>query len=729
MISDQSADTVSFGVRGVVARLIEDSALRRFFRSPLFWIGLGIKLILGTLFASYFLTDLFIPFVNYFVESGFADPWTYFFEQGRLNAFPYPPMMLYIMATPRFLFSAFLSAGVDTVTFGHVLVMRAPLLAADLGIALILVRWFPARVKRILLLYWLSPLVIHVCYWHGQLDVIPTAILLLGLYLLRRGNHLTAMVIAGLALATKSHILVCLPFLLVYIYQFRGRVAALRGGLVCVAAYFVVTLPYLMNPAYTAMVYGTPETRRLFAFQLAGASTDVVLYLAPAAIVLLWLRFTAYEKPDWDLTMLYLGILFSVFVLLAPPAPGYILWSLPFLLHFMCRTGRSYSTPYFLYTGMYLLFYMFGPNGDVFQAFGLVNPELAATPTPIQRLAAFDPTQAALLGNLIFTTMQACLAGLALHMYVLGVQNTPGHRFRANPIMIGLAGDSGSGKDTITSLLRDLFGPNKVTVICGDDYHQWPRGHDMWQVYTHLNTRANKLHEQQRHALALSRGGAVVKGEYDHETGAFTEEQTLDPSETVILQGLHALSIHNQRMLFDLKIYLAPDEELRRFWKVRRDCGLRGYDVARVIEALEQREPDRRKFIEPQREFADLVIRFRTHSAPDPCLDGPEPALYLEFEALNSFDFHAVSRELRTVNTLRVEHEEYVDGVRQVLRVEGDITGEEIRRIASRIFCPAEELAVSGAFTSGYAGVTQLVILLCLNEKLLWRNFGVRQGQ
>ena len=98
-------------VRVILPGLATDPAVRAFFRSPWFWAGLGVRLFLGSTLASYFLRDLFVPFVNYFVESGFADPWAHFAALGRLNSFPYPPIMLYLMAVPRWLFGPFLPGG------------------------------------------------------------------------------------------------------------------------------------------------------------------------------------------------------------------------------------------------------------------------------------------------------------------------------------------------------------------------------------------------------------------------------------------------------------------------------------------------------------------------------------------------------------------------------------------------------------------------------------------
>ena len=61
-----------------------------------FYFGLFLKILLGSFLASHFLTELFIPFINYFVESGFSDPYSFFYEKNSANTFPYPALMLYI---------------------------------------------------------------------------------------------------------------------------------------------------------------------------------------------------------------------------------------------------------------------------------------------------------------------------------------------------------------------------------------------------------------------------------------------------------------------------------------------------------------------------------------------------------------------------------------------------------------------------------------------------------
>ena len=71
----------------------------------------------------------------------------------------------------------------------------------------------------------------------------------------------------------------------------------------------------------------------------------------------------------------------------------------------------------------------------------------------------------------------------------------------------------------------------------------WLHGHEMWQVYTHLDVRGSDLYQQHEDAVALSHGKSIVKGTYDHQSGQFSERQVLDPSEYVVFSGLHSPKI------------------------------------------------------------------------------------------------------------------------------------------------------------------------------------------
>ena len=94
--------------------------------------GLVLKLIIGTFFASYFLANLFMPFVSYFVSS-LQNPYSEFYLNNAAESFPYPALMLYILALPIFITEVFVDLGSypEQLSF---LLFRLPLLLAELEI-------------------------------------------------------------------------------------------------------------------------------------------------------------------------------------------------------------------------------------------------------------------------------------------------------------------------------------------------------------------------------------------------------------------------------------------------------------------------------------------------------------------------------------------------------------------------------------------------------------------
>jgi phosphoribulokinase len=84
----------------------------------------------------------------------------------------------------------------------------------------------------------------------------------------------------------------------------------------------------------------------------------------------------------------------------------------------------------------------------------------------------------------------------------------------------------------------------------------------------------------------------------------------VEPREFIIVEGLLGYATRAMRDTYDVKVYLEPNEDLRKKWRIRRDCMERGYKEDEVRKSLEKRASDSIEFIEPQRTFADMVVSF-----------------------------------------------------------------------------------------------------------------------
>jgi phosphoribulokinase len=181
---------------------------------------------------------------------------------------------------------------------------------------------------------------------------------------------------------------------------------------------------------------------------------------------------------------------------------------------------------------------------------------------------------------------------------------------RRRPIVLGIVGDSAAGKSTITRGLAELLGEDRVTHICADDYHKYDRVERAQREITPLHPDCNYLDILELHLERAHYGEAMLKPVYDHRTGTLVRPEYLIPREFVIVEGLLGFHTQVMRQFYDVKVFLDPQEELRKEWKIKRDTAKRGYTPQQVLAELDRREADSRDFIRPQREFADIVVRF-----------------------------------------------------------------------------------------------------------------------
>ena len=178
------------------------------------------------------------------------------------------------------------------------------------------------------------------------------------------------------------------------------------------------------------------------------------------------------------------------------------------------------------------------------------------------------------------------------------------------PIILGIVGDSAAGKTTLTRGIAQVLGPENVTLICTDDYHSYDRQQRAEMGITALHPDCNHLDIMQQHLSLLRTGQPILKPVYSHSTGKFEAPKYIKPKKFVIIEGLLGYSTRAAREAYDVKVYLAPPEELRAEWKVKRDTQKRGYTAEQVLAELEKREPDSENFIRPQRQWSDIVVSF-----------------------------------------------------------------------------------------------------------------------
>ena len=179
------------------------------------------------------------------------------------------------------------------------------------------------------------------------------------------------------------------------------------------------------------------------------------------------------------------------------------------------------------------------------------------------------------------------------------------------PILLGIVGDSAAGKTTITKGIAQILGEDRVTVICTDDYHKYNRKQRAEKNITALHPDCNYLDIIEQHLVLLKNGQPILKPNYNHSTGDFDAPNYVESREFIIVEGLLGYFSKTMRDQYDVKVYLAPPEELRFLWKMKRDTMKRGHTAEAVRKEMQAREPDSEAFIRPQRKWSDMVVCFR----------------------------------------------------------------------------------------------------------------------
>jgi phosphoribulokinase len=126
---------------------------------------------------------------------------------------------------------------------------------------------------------------------------------------------------------------------------------------------------------------------------------------------------------------------------------------------------------------------------------------------------------------------------------------------------------------------------------------------------TALNPKANNFDLMYEQIKALKQGQAINKPIYNHETGMIDPPEIIEPNKVIVIEGLHPLYDERVRSLLDFSVYLDISDEVKVNWKIQRDMAERGHTYDDVMAAINSRKPDFSAYIDPQRQYADVVIQ------------------------------------------------------------------------------------------------------------------------
>jgi uridine kinase len=180
------------------------------------------------------------------------------------------------------------------------------------------------------------------------------------------------------------------------------------------------------------------------------------------------------------------------------------------------------------------------------------------------------------------------------------------------PVIIGVAGGTGSGKTTVAREVLKRAGTQKITLIQHDAYYKdlsdLPPAQRAMQNFDHPDALENSLLIQ--HLEQLKAGKQVAVPVYDFTTHTrTTKTQLTGPNPIILLEGILIFADPNLRQLMDAKIYVDTDSDIRFIRRLQRDISERGRTTESVIrQYMATVRPMHEEFVEPSKRFADVII-------------------------------------------------------------------------------------------------------------------------
>lgn len=183
---------------------------------------------------------------------------------------------------------------------------------------------------------------------------------------------------------------------------------------------------------------------------------------------------------------------------------------------------------------------------------------------------------------------------------------------RERPLVVGVAGGSGSGKSTVVGAIVDALGPGTVAVLPHDAYYHdlsnLPLGQRRALNFDHPHAFDDDLFVDHLHALR--RGEAVDVPTYDFAAHTRAEAvHHLESRPVVLAEGILLFASSALRDLLDVKVYVDTEADLRLLRRLRRDVAERGRTVDSVLTQYEETvRPMHLEFVEPSKRWADVLI-------------------------------------------------------------------------------------------------------------------------
>jgi len=187
------------------------------------------------------------------------------------------------------------------------------------------------------------------------------------------------------------------------------------------------------------------------------------------------------------------------------------------------------------------------------------------------------------------------------------------------PLIIGIAGGSGSGKSTVARKVAESLDGASVAFLDMDAYYR---------DFSHLSMEERRLvnwdhpdafdHELLAEQLArLIDGEPIEKPVYDFVTHSRSpRSERVEPADVIVIDGILLFVDEQVRTLCDVKVFVDTDADIRLIRRIRRDMNKRGRPLQEILDQyLSTVQPMHLQFVEPSKRYADVIVPRGGHNA------------------------------------------------------------------------------------------------------------------
>tara|TARA_X000001036_G_scaffold18557_1_gene15636 strand:- start:3983 stop:5935 length:1953 start_codon:yes stop_codon:yes gene_type:complete len=487
-------------------------------------------------------------------------------------SFPYSNLMYFILL-PFYFIGELLN--LSFVNLGY--------LFFEIILIYLLQKTFSISKRNLIFVLVLNPLLIYSIGILGQLDFVPLTLFITSLYFLRQKNKINSLFFLVLSFSTKVIFIVLLPVVFLYFLKFNKNVnETFNTVAVTIIPSVIINLQIFFDQKYMeTILYGVNKG-------LSVVNDSGVFLSNSGLLILVFLSFTLFlywknlHRLDFIGVCIFTGFMTFPIYITNLSNIGWLLWSFPlFLILFI---SFEYKVKILILVYFSLLVLSNGENN-------YVNiPE----------------------NNILIFEYLIYFFSIVIIYYSLQLlRKNNFYKIKSYPTLISIAGDSASGKTTLSKMLEDFFGSKFVNQVELDSFHKFERDDPIWKKETHLNPKMNDLINFKDTILNLVNGQTQIVQNYNHLSGKFDSQEKKRIRDFLIIEGLHSLYFEDLNTRFDLKVFLDTEDILKKETKLARDIE-RGKTEEDILEQINQREDDFFEYILPQRNSSDVSITTRS---------------------------------------------------------------------------------------------------------------------